>query len=337
MTSLRVYIITRALLTIPMIFILLTLVFVIMRILPGNPVLAIVGMKATPELIESLEKQLGLDKPWWVQYIDYISNLLRGDLGRSMIWGRRPVIAEIMDRFPATVELTIGGFIVSVILGLVTGVIAGVKPGGKIDATMRIYSIVVYTLFIPLIGMILQYIFGVQLKLFPVGGRIDPLVTPEHITGLYVLDAILTLNFPALISALKHLVLPSFTLGLVLSGVYTRLVRSSLIEVLSQDFIRACRSRGLSERVILYKHALKNALVPILTMMGLQFALLLAGAVLTETTFSWPGMGTFLMERIAYRDFTTVQGTIVFYAVFVALISLVVDVVYAYVDPRIRY
>jgi len=337
MTSLRVYIITRALLTVPMIFILLTLVFVIMRILPGNPVLAIVGMKATPELIESLEKQLGLDKPWWVQYIDYISNLLRGDLGRSMIWGRRPVIAEIMDRFPATVELTIGGFIVSVILGLVTGVIAGVKPGGKIDATMRIYSIVVYTLFIPLIGMILQYIFGVQLKLFPVGGRIDPLVTPEHITGLYVLDAILTLNFPALISALKHLVLPSFTLGLVLSGVYTRLVRSSLIEVLSQDFIRACRSRGLSERVILYKHALKNALVPILTMMGLQFALLLAGAVLTETTFSWPGMGTFLMERIAYRDFTTVQGTIVFYAVFVALISLVVDVVYAYVDPRIRY
>jgi len=308
-----------------------------MRVLPGNPVLAIIGMKASEETIQRLMEQLGLNKPIWEQYFEYIINLLRGDLGRSMIWGRRPVINEILDRFPATLELTIGGFIVSVILGLLTGIIAGLKPGGKIDASMRVYSIFVYTLFIPLIGMIFQYTFGVQLKVLPVAGRIDPLLIPDHITGLYTIDALLTMNIPAFISAIRYLTLPSLTLGIVLSGVYTRLVRSSLLEVLSQDFIRACKARGLSNRSILFRHALKNAIIPILTMMGLQFALLLAGAILTETTYSWPGMGTFLMERIQYRDFTTVQGTIVFYAVFVALISLIVDIIYAYVDPRIRY
>ncbi|MCD6244708.1 MAG: ABC transporter permease [Candidatus Korarchaeota archaeon] len=335
--SLRAYIIARILMTIPMILILLTLVFLVMRVLPGNPVIAIVGMKASPEYIKKLEHQLGLDKPLWQQYIDYLADLLRGDLGKSMIWGKRPVIQEIMDHFPATLELTIGGFLVSVLLGLATGMVAGIRSGGKLDASMRIYSIVVYSLFIPLLGMMLQLVFGVWLHLLPVGGRIDPGLEPPTITGLYVLDSILSLKMDSLANSLAHLALPSFTLGLVLSGIYTRLVRSSLIEVLGQDFIRACKARGLLGRSILFKHALKNALIPILTMMGLQFALLLAGAVLTETTFSWPGMGTFLVERITYRDFTTIQGSIVFYALFVALVSLVVDLVYAYIDPRIRY
>ncbi len=335
--SLRAYVITRILLTIPMILILLTLVFLVMRVLPGNPVIAMVGMKASPKYIKQLEHQLGLDKPLWLQYINYLADLMRGDFGRSMIWGKRLVIQEIMDHFPATLELTIGGFLVSVLLGLLTGMIAGVRSGGKLDASMRVYSIVVYSLFIPLLGMMLQLVFGVWLRIFPVGGRIDPGLEPPTITGLYVIDALLTLRWDSLLSALSHLALPSFTLGLVLSGIYTRLVRSSLMEVLGQDFIRACRARGLSGRAILFRHALKNALIPILTMMGLQFALLLAGAVLTETTFSWPGMGTFLVERITYRDFTTIQGSIVFYALFVALISLIVDIVYAYVDPRIRY
>ncbi len=335
--SLRAYVITRIFLTIPMILILLTLVFLVMRVLPGNPVIAMVGMKASPKYIKQLEHQLGLDKPLWLQYVDYLVDLMRGDFGRSMIWGKRIVIQEIMDHFPATLELTIGGFLVSVLLGLLTGMIAGIRSGGKLDASMRIYSIVVYSLFIPLLGMMLQLVFGVWLRALPVGGRIDPGLEPPTVTGLYIVDSILAMRLDSLLSALAHLALPSFTLGLVLSGIYTRLVRSSLMEVLGQDFIRACRARGLSGRIILFRHALKNALIPILTMMGLQFALLLAGAVLTETTFSWPGMGTFLVERITYRDFTTIQGSIVFYALFVALISLVVDIVYAYVDPRIRY
>ncbi|MDK2464033.1 MAG: ABC transporter permease [Candidatus Korarchaeota archaeon] len=337
MASLRAYVLTRILLTIPMIFILLTVVFLVMRVLPGNPVIAMVGMKASEEQIRQLMHQLGLDKPLWRQYLDYLSKVLRGDLGNSMIWGRRPVIDEIMDHFPATIELTISGFAVSVLLGIVTGTAAGLRRGTGLDLAMRVYSIVVYALFIPWLGMMLQYVFGVKLGWFPVGGRIGPMMEPEHVTGLYVLDSILTLNWGSLASALRYLTLPSLTLGVVLSGVYTRLVRTSLSEVLEQDFIRAARSRGVSERVVLFRHALKNAFIPILTMMGLQFALLLAGAVLTETTFSWPGMGTFLMERIIYRDFTTVQGTIVFYALFVALVSLLVDLIYAYIDPRIRY
>ncbi len=337
MASLRAYILTRILLTIPMIFILLTVVFLVMRVLPGNPVIAMVGMKASEEQIKQLMHQLGLDKPLWRQYLDYLSQVLRGDLGNSMIWGRRPVIDEIMDHFPATVELTLAGFIVSVLLGLATGTVAGVRRGSGWDLAMRLYSIVVYALFIPWLGMMLQYVFGVRLGWFPVGGRIGPMMEPRHVTGLYVLDSILTLDWDSLVSAVRYLALPSITLGVVLSGVYTRLVRTSLSEVLEQDFIRAARSRGVSERVVLLRHALKNAFIPILTMMGLQFALLLAGAVLTETTFSWPGMGTFLMERIIYRDFTTVQGTIVFYALFVAFVSLAVDLIYAYIDPRIRY
>ncbi len=337
MASLKAYLITRILLTIPMILILLTFVFVILRILPGDPVLAMVGMKASTQHIEHLRAQLGLNKPLYMQYIDYVVQIFTGNFGRSMIWGRRPVIQEIMDHFPATVELTIFGFIFSVLFGLVTGSIAALKKGTGLDVGMRLLSVVAYTLFIPWLGMMLQLIFGVWLKWLPVGGRIEPLLEPEKITGLYVLDSILTLNFKSLISALKYLFLPSLTLGFVLSGAYTRLVRSSLIEVLSKDFIRAAKSRGIPSRLIFFRHALKNAFIPILTMMGLQFAILLAGAVLTETTFSWPGMGTFLMDRITYRDFTTVQGTIVFYAIFVVVVSLIVDLVYAYIDPRIRY
>jgi peptide/nickel transport system permease protein len=322
---------------IPMILILFTLVFIIMRVLPGNPVLATLGVKASEEDIMRITQQLGLDRPLHIQYIDYLGGLIRGDLGRSLIFGKRPVINEIMDKLPATIELTIGGFIVSILIGIFTGILAATKPYTKIDASMRIFSIVVYTLFIPLIGMIFQYIFGVYLGILPVGGRIDPLYAPKRITGLYLIDSIITLDIYAFLSSVKYLILPSFTLGIVLSGVYTRLVRSSLIEVLSMDFIWSLKARGLSDTDILYKHALKNAFIPILTMLGLQFSLLLAGAVLTETTFSWPGIGTFLMERILYRDFTTVQGVIIIYAVLVVTISLIIDLIYSYIDPRIRY
>jgi len=246
------------------------------------------------------------------------------------------VLTEISEHFPATVELTVSGFLVSAILGVLTGVLAARRPNTKLDAGLRLYGIVTYALFIPWLGNMLQILLGVQGRLFPVAGRIGTGMAPETVTGLYVLDSILTLNLPSLIDTLHHLALPSLTLGIVLSGVYTRLTRSNMIEVLSQDFIRAARARGLPERTVL-RHSLKNAFIPILTMMGLQFALLLAGAILTETTFSWPGMGRLTLERIYYRDYTTVQGVVVIYAVLVAVVSLVVDLIYAYIDPRIRY
>lgn len=336
MVSLRVYIIRRILLAIPMIFILLSIVFLVMRV-AGDPVTATLGLHAPPYQVERLKERLGLNKPLYVQFFDYLWQLLHLNLGRSLIFGERPVLVEILERFPATLELSICSFTLSVLVGIFTGVYSARKYNKPIDHSIRLYGIVTYALFIPWIGLILQLIFGVYLGWLPTSGRIDALMELKTITGLYVLDSILTLNIPSLVSSLRHLVLPSVTLGIYLSGIYTRLTRANMLEVLGKDFIRAAKARGLSERTVIYKHALKNAFIPILTMMGLQFALLLAGAILTETTFSWPGMGTFLADRMLYRDFTTVQGTIVFFALLIIIISLVIDIVYVYIDPRIRY
>lgn len=336
MASLRVYILRRILLAIPMILILISIVFVIMRV-AGDPVSATVGLHAPPAQIERLKERLGLNKPLYLQFFDYILQLLHGNLGRSMIWGERPVLTEILEHLPATLELSIWALTLSLLIGIFTGVYSARKRKKPVDHALRVYGIVTYALFIPWIGLILQLVFGVYLGWLPISGRIDTGMKPQTITGLYVLDSILTLNIHSLVSSLRHLVLPSVTLGMYLSGIFTRLTRSNMLEVLGKDFIRAARARGLSERTVIYKHALKNAFIPILTMMGLQFAALLAGAVLTETTFSWMGMGRFLFERISYRDFTTVQGTIVFFALSIVIISLMVDVIYVYIDPRIRY
>lgn len=234
-------------------------------------------------------------------------------------------------------ELSIFSMIITVLIGVFSGAYAAQKRRSVADYSFRIYSIVIYALPVFWLGLMLQLIFGVRLGWLPVYGRIGTRMAPETITGLFVLDSILTANPASLISAVKHLILPSLTLGLYLSGVFTRLTRGNMLDVLQQDFITAARARGLSERVVVYKHALKNALIPILTMIGLQFALLLAGAVLTETTFSWPGMGRFLVNRIEYRDFPSIQGGVVFFALLVTAVSLVVDIIYAQVDPRIRY
>lgn len=335
MVSLRTYIIRRILLAIPMILILLTVVFLVLRV-TGDPVSAMLGGHAPRKHIERVKEELGLNKPLIYQFIDYLWQLTHFDLGKSLLYGR-PVLTEIMEHFPATLELSICSFLISVLIGILTGVHSARNYNKPTDHAIRLYGIVTYGIFIPWLGAILQLIFSVYAGWLPTGGRIATLMEPQTITGLYVLDSILTFNIPSLVSSIRHLILPSITLGVYLSGVYTRLTRTHMIEVLQKDFIRAARSRGLSERTVIYKHALKNAFIPILTMMGLQFALLLAGAVLTETTFSWPGMGWFLTDRVLYRDFTTVQGTIVFFAVVVVLVSLIVDLIYVYIDPRIRY
>lgn len=319
-----------------MIFLLLSIVFLILRIMPGDPIMALIGMKAPEETIRSLRTQFLLDQPPYIQYIDYLSDLFRGDLGIS-IYTTVPVVEEIMLRFPATLELAISGTIVSIFISLLTGAYSAHKRNTIADHSLRLFSIAIYAFFIPWFGMMLQMIFAVQLGWLPLYGRADIYMEPTRITGLYVLDSLLTLNFSSLINSIKHLILPSIVLGLVLSGVYTRLTRTNMIDVLQQDFITAARARGLRETTVVYKHALKNAFIPILTMMGLQFALLLAGAVLTETTFSWNGIGTFLLQGIQNRDYPIIQGTVVFYAILVASVSLVVDVIYAYIDPRIRY
>ncbi|MCF8885425.1 MAG: ABC transporter permease [Nitrososphaerota archaeon] len=341
MTSLKVFIIARAIALIPTILILVTLVFFIMRVLPGDPVIAIVGMKAPMERVVELKKELGLidengnEIPLIVQYVNYLMKLVQGDLGRSLIWGKRPVVVEIMEHLPATIELAIAGFLVSLLIGMTLGTI-GAGIGGKVNSAVRVYSAVAYALFIPWIGMMLQLVFSVGLKIFPVGGRIGVGLEPPTYTGLYILDSLISGKIDSFISSLKHITLPAVTLGLVISGVFSRVTRVSVEEILKQDFVVAARARGLPEYRIML-HVLKNSFIPILTMMGLQLALLMTGAVLTETTFSWPGMGTFLLERIQYRDYTTVQGTVIFFAIIVSVMNLIVDVCYAYIDPRIRY
>jgi peptide/nickel transport system permease protein len=328
------YIVLRVILVIPTLFILLSIVFVFLRMI-GDPITAMVGMKAPPSVIAAMREEAGLNKPLIQQYIDYIFNILRGDFGITMAVDHRPVISVIMERFPATLELTIAAFIVSVLIGLITGTVAAWKRGA-LDSTMRLYSIVAYALFIPWFGLVLQLIFGVYLKILPIGQMSDPGLAPPHYTGVYVIDSIIAGRMDMLVSSLKHLILPSITLGVVLSGAYTRLVRNNMIDVMSQDFVLAYFARGIKDRKILM-HSLKNAFIPLITMMGLQFAILLTGAILTETTFSWPGLGTMIVERIQYTDYTAVQGAIVFFALFVAVTNVVIDIIYAILDPRISY
>ena len=297
--------------------------------------------------------------PFDSQYFNYLWDLLHLNLGVSMAPTRgRPVIDDLKLKFPATLELAIASLLVCVAIGVPTGAFAAHKRRSVADYGFRIFSIVIWAVPVFWLGIMFQLIFGVYLKQWyetstfahqfllpifgdflplPISGRIGTNMAPKTITGLYFVDGLLTGNWAALRSTIRFMILPALTLGLYLSGVFTRLTRSNMLDVLREDYITAARARGIKERVVVYNHALKNAFIPILTMMGLQFAALLAGAVLTETTFSWPGMGLFMWERIGYRDFNSIQGSVVFFAVLVAAVSLLVDIIYAWIDPRIRY
>ena len=319
-----------------MLFILLTVIFFILRIMPGDPVLAVLGGKAPKEVIDRLRHELGLDKPIIVQFGDYLLDLFKGDLGKST-FTQRPVWDELMERFPATLELTIFAFLIALGIGVFWGAEAARRKDGPVDVSARVFAILMYAIPVFWLGLMMQLIFGSYLRLLPIGSRISPAIDMKVITGFYILDSIITGNWEALKDVLAHLVLPGVTLGLVISSVFLRMVRNNAVLMYSMDFVKAAKARGIKENAILYRHVLKNAFVPIMTMMGLQFALLLGGAVLTETTFSWPGMGSYLVQRIKYRDFPAIQGAVVFFAFMVIVISIIVDVVNALVDPRVRY
>jgi peptide/nickel transport system permease protein len=320
-----------------MVLIILTIIFFVLRILPGNPVMALLGPKAPPQVIKEMEHEMGLDKPMLVQYWDYLKDITKGDFGNSSYTGV-PVIQELMQKFPATLELTIFAMTVAVLIGIFFGTYGAYHFGRALDVSARVYSIFVYSFPVFWFGIMLQLIFGVWFHWLPVSGRSSPFMIPNHIyTGLYVIDSILNLQWDVLADTVEHLVLPSIALGVVISSIFVRMVRSNVLLSLSSQYVVAARARGASEKKVLFKHALKNAMAPILTIMGLEFALLLAGAVLTETTFSWPGIGSYLVTRISYRDFPAIQGTIVFFALFVAIVSILVDIINAWVDPRVRY
>lgn len=344
--GLRSYIITRIILTIPTLLLLLTAVFVMMRVLPGDPVALHFEKKATPEAMEQMRHLLGLDKPLWTQYADYLGGIVDigyllqhgyPNLGKSMQTTTEDVGGQIFSAFPATLELAIYSMIIASVIGILLGVAASKAYNSVWDHLIRGFGIVTYAIPVFFLGIILQLVFGVYLGWFRTGLRISPTVQPPaHITGLYTIDSLLEGNLMKFVESFKSLLLPSLTLGIILSGVFIRLTRTNMLETFRLEFVTAAKARGLKESTVTFGYALRNAFLPILTMMGLQFALLLGGAILTETTFSWPGLGRYIVDRINFRDYTAIQGAVVVFGLFVTLVSLVVDILYAYLDPRIR-
>ncbi|MFW6264050.1 MAG: ABC transporter permease [Cyanobacteriota bacterium] len=336
--ALQYYVFARLLLAPLMIWTIVTLVFLLLRATPGDPADAILGGRAPEAAKIALREQLGLTKPLIVQYFDYLQDLLSLNLGSSLTSRGLDVWEVIVDYFPATVELAFFGMAVAVIVGVSVGMLSASRPGTIFDVGGRLFGIITYSLPLFWVGMIMQLIFAVQLGWFPLGTRFPiGIPTPPTVTGLYTVDSLLNGNLTQFITALHYLALPCFTLGILLSGIFERIVRVNLKQTLRADYVEAARARGIPERRILVAHAFKNALIPVITVLGLTFAALLGGAVLTEVTFSWPGLGNRLYEAIALRDYPTVQGIMVFFGAIVVVASILIDIVNAYIDPRIRY
>jgi len=333
------YILARLALTVPMLLILLTIVFLILRVIPGDPCLAMLGGRNVgPEQINNCRRALGVDRPIYVQYTAYVASILRGDFGESIRSGL-PVSTELLERFPATLELAITGMVIATAFGMLSGIYAATHSDHTADHVIRLFNIASFAMPVFWVGLMFISIFAVRLGWLPVGGRLDPVAGAvfEPITRFYLLDTLLRGDLATFLDAVRHLILPAVTLGLVVSGFIGRMSRTSMLEVLVREYVTAARAKGLSERTVVRKHALRNALIPIVTVIGLQFAILMGGAILTETVYSWPGIARFLLDSIDNRDFPAIQGTVVFIALFISAANLAVDVIYARLDPRVRF
>jgi peptide/nickel transport system permease protein len=336
--ALQSYILMRLLLAPLMLWTITTVVFLLLRATPGDPVDAILGPRAPETAKAVLREQLGLGLPLWQQYINYLGDLLQFDLGTSITSRGQSVWMIIQQFFPATAELALFSMAIALVVGVGVGMISASRPNTIWDAGGRLFGIITYAIPLFWLGMLLQLIFSVQLGWFPLGTRFPLSVTPPAgPTGLYTLDSLLSANLGQLFTALYYLALPSLTLGILISGIFERIVRVNLRETLQADYVEAARARGIPEFRILVAHALRNALIPVITVLGLTLASLLGGAILTEVTFSWPGLANRLYEAISLRDYPTVQGIVVFFAAIVAIASIGIDVLNAYIDPRIRY
>jgi len=334
------YLLVRFLLIFPTIFILVTLVFFLMRT-TGDPITAAQGGRATPEQLEALREAAGYNRPIFVQYVEYLGQLLTGNFGETITTGR-PVLEVLATYGPATFELAFYSLIVAFAVGIPLGLLTAYYRDKPQDAVFRVFAIYWYAVPIFFAGLILKLIFSVWLHWFPVAGRASvgaelQMQALPNKTGFYTIDALMTGDPEVLGDVLSHAVLPSIALGLYTAGIFLRLVRTNVIGTLSTDYVDAARSRGVGELRLLRKHAYRPALIPIITVIGLQIALLLAGAVLTETTFEWKGLGFILVEFIESRDYVAVQGIVVMLAVIVALTNFVVDILAAFIDPRVRY
>ncbi|MCR4428182.1 MAG: ABC transporter permease [Caldiserica bacterium] len=329
------FIIRRIISLIPVLIGVSIIVFFFIHLIPGDPVLAILGERATVENVERARHELGLDRPLWEQYFLYVNKIFHGDLGRS-IRSNTPVSQELGAKFPATVELSLFALFIALLVGIPAGIISAAKRNSVIDTTVMFGALIGVSMPIFWLGLMLAFLFSVFLKWLPFSGRIDPMITLPIKTNLLLLDSILAGNWEAFKNSLSHLILPSLALSTIPMAIIARMTRSCLLEELSQDYIRTARAKGLKENRVLLRHALKNAFLPVVTTIGLQAGTLLSGAILTETIFSWPGIGRWIYMAIQSRDYPIVQGATLLIALIYVLVNLLVDVSYAFLDPRIR-
>lgn len=337
--SLVAYALMRVLIAIPMLFILLTVIFVVLRVMPGDPILALWGGRAPPQsAIDSARQQLGLDQPYIVQYWIYLTGVFTGNLGISIgeLYRGQPVWHQIYLRLPATIELAIGSMLVASTVGILLGVLAGTRRDKASDVGIRLFGTIIWVIPVFWLGIMMQLVFAVWLGWLPPHGRWSGTDYPARVTGLYTIDSLLEGSLPKFFKALSFLVLPCVTLGLILSGFFTKAVRANMLRTVNADYTEAARARGVSERKVVFRHAFRNALVPVVTILGLTFAILFAGAVLTERTFSIEGIGLLLLNSITTKDMTMIQGVVVVYAAIIIAISVAVDIIGARIDPRIR-
>jgi peptide/nickel transport system permease protein len=332
----RRYAIRRSLTIVPVLLGVSVLVFSFIHLIPGDPALTMLGERATPEKVAEVRARLGLDRPIWRQYVLYIGNALQGDLGVSIVRGD-PVARDLLRRFPATVELAVAAIVVAIALGVPIGVASAVWRNSPLDSLARLGALGGVSMPIFWLGLVLAWVFGVELRLLPTGFRLTSGTEYVPWTNFVILDAALQGDWPTLADALRHLILPAVALATIPLAVIARMTRASMLEVLSREYIRTAEAKGLSRRAVVLKHALRNALLPVLTVIGLQVGRLLAGAILTETIFSWPGIGLWVYESIESRDYAIVQGVSLFIAVIVVSVNLLTDVLYAAVDPRIKF
>jgi peptide/nickel transport system permease protein len=310
-------------------------VFFMVRAIPGDPAQIMLGQQATEARVQQLRENMGLDKPIIVQYGLFLKNALRGDLGNSIVTGR-PVTTELLVRLPATFELTAFAMLIAVLVGIPVGVISAVKQYSLLDKTTSVLALTGISMPIFWLAMILVVIFGVNLELLPFPGRLDPTTAITSITGMVLVDSLLTLNFAGFWDGLLHLIMPALALATIPMAVVMRMTRSSMLEVMNEDYVRTARAKGVVPWRVIVKHALRNAMLPTITVIGLQVGLLMGGAIITETIFSWPGIGLYAYDSISSRDYASIQGVVLYGALLFVLINLLVDILYAVLDPRVR-
>lgn len=330
------YTLRRLWMLIPVLFGMTLIVFFMIRAIPGDPAQVILGQQATKEAIESLTIQLGLDQPWYIQYFQYIKELLTGDLGTSLRTSTE-ISGEIWPYLAATLELSLIALIIAVFVGVNAGIVSAWFQNSWFDYIAMVIALVGVSMPVFWLGLMEQWIFSLELGWLPSTGRENVRNPVEAITNLYLLDTLIQGRFDQFIEVFKHLILPGIALGTIPMAIIARMTRSSMLEVMRSDYIRTAKAKGMRMFFVIYKHSLKNAFIPVLTVIGLQMGLLLGGAILTETIFGWPGIGRYIYDAIGFRDYPVIQSGILIVATIFVLINLTVDLLYAFIDPRIKY